>query len=161
MTIRVLSGLQEFSIRKIIAAMLIFLGALASTVLAGDTEYKYDALGRLVEVDHISDGKVVQFCYDDAGNRTSKIVGSASVACGSTGGGGGPPITIANGLTVLPEHTAFYSCRRDNFYGTIVDRCFVLGSNTTVYTQVNSDPPQYETGYSGTLVVEQAYYNTP
>ncbi len=157
MSFRVLRGSANLNIRRITSAGLVIVGMLAVTVRAGDLEYEYDALGRLIEADHVSDGKVVQYCYDAAGNRTSKIVGSSSVSCSSSGS----PITIANGLTVLPQHTSFYSCHTYTIYSTYVEYCVVLGSGTHVYTQVNSDPPQYATGYSGNLVVEAAYYNTP
>ncbi len=40
----------------------------ASTASAGTTTYKYDALGRVVEVDY-PDGSIVYYAYDAAGNR--------------------------------------------------------------------------------------------
>jgi YD repeat-containing protein len=41
----------------------------AGSVLAGDTTYVYDALGRVVEVTY-PDGTVIAYSYDAAGNRT-------------------------------------------------------------------------------------------
>lgn len=46
------------------------LWGLGSAALAGTTTYKYDALGRVVEVDY-PDGSIVYYSYDAAGNRTS------------------------------------------------------------------------------------------
>ncbi len=42
----------------------------ASTAFAGTTTYKYDALGRVIEVDY-PDGSIVTYTYDKAGNRTA------------------------------------------------------------------------------------------
>ncbi len=55
---------------KVIAAMVAGL-VLAGTspAFAGTTTYKYDALGRVIEVDY-PDGSIVQYAYDAAGNRT-------------------------------------------------------------------------------------------
>jgi len=44
--------------------------AVASPALAGTTTYKYDALGRVTEVDY-PDGSIVYYAYDAAGNRIS------------------------------------------------------------------------------------------
>ncbi len=44
----------------------------ASAAQAGTTTYKYDALGRVVEVDY-PDGSIVQYTYDAAGNRTKTV----------------------------------------------------------------------------------------
>jgi YD repeat-containing protein len=41
----------------------------AVTAIAGTTTYKYDALGRVTEVDY-PDGSIVYYTYDAAGNRT-------------------------------------------------------------------------------------------
>ena len=56
-----------------VGALLICCGAAE----AGTTQYQYDALGRLVEV-IFPDGVIVTYAYDQAGNRTSKVVSTNS-----------------------------------------------------------------------------------
>ena len=58
-------------LRKYLTAGLFAAASLvaASSALAGDTVYKYDALGRVIEVDY-PDGSIVYYSYDAAGNRT-------------------------------------------------------------------------------------------
>ena len=41
--------------------------------LAGSVLYEYDALGRLERIVY-DDGTVIEFTYDAAGNRTSRVV---------------------------------------------------------------------------------------
>jgi len=53
----------------VIAAVAGALGGLVSPAFAGTTTYKYDALGRVIEVDY-PDGTKVFYQYDAAGNRT-------------------------------------------------------------------------------------------
>ena len=52
-----------------LAAAMVALGV-ASAAMADTTNYKYDDLGRLVEVDY-PDGSRVAYAYDAAGNRVS------------------------------------------------------------------------------------------
>lgn len=42
--------------------------AMAAPSFAGKTTYKYDTLGRVIEVTY-PDGKKTQYTYDSAGNR--------------------------------------------------------------------------------------------
>lgn len=61
--------------QKRIVQLIAVLGALALAIspnlsFAGTTTYKYDALGRVVEVDY-PDGSIVTYTYDKNGNRTA------------------------------------------------------------------------------------------
>ncbi|MEI9902995.1 MAG: RHS repeat domain-containing protein [Asticcacaulis sp.] len=51
-----------------IAALM--LAAAALPCHAGTTTYKYDTLGRVIEVDY-PDGSIVTYAYDKNGNRTA------------------------------------------------------------------------------------------
>ena len=46
----------------------------ASTVVAVDISYQYDALNRLILVDYGNGQQVIQYSYDDAGNMLAKNV---------------------------------------------------------------------------------------
>ena len=57
-------------------SMLLFCLALLATAdpaEAGSVSYEYDALGRLERIVY-DDGTVIEFVYDAAGNRTSRVV---------------------------------------------------------------------------------------
>ena len=54
----------------ITAAVAVMLAA--GSASAGTTTYKYDALGRVTEVDY-ADGSIVTYTYDAAGNRTQTV----------------------------------------------------------------------------------------
>lgn len=61
--------------RKLIAvAALAFIGLPLSFLPAdaGTTTYKYDAKGRVIEIDY-PNGAVVKYSYDNAGNRTQMV----------------------------------------------------------------------------------------
>jgi len=45
---------------------------MASSANAGTTTYKYDTLGRVIEVDY-PDGSIITYTYDKAGNRTATV----------------------------------------------------------------------------------------
>jgi YD repeat-containing protein len=53
----------------VLAAGAVLLMAASLPAQAGTTTYKYDALGRVSEVDY-PDGSIVYYTYDAAGNRT-------------------------------------------------------------------------------------------
>ena len=63
---RFLSGL---SVLLLAAALL----GTAAPAGAGSVSYEYDALGRLERIVY-DDGTVIEFVYDAAGNRTSRVV---------------------------------------------------------------------------------------
>ncbi len=55
---------------KLTALLAAALMATATVAHAGTTTYKYDTLGRVIEVDY-PDGSIVTYIYDKNGNRTS------------------------------------------------------------------------------------------
>jgi YD repeat-containing protein len=58
------------SFKRMVMAITIMAGfAMAGSVFAGTTTYKYDVQGRVVEIDY-PNGAIVKYTYDNAGNRT-------------------------------------------------------------------------------------------
>ncbi len=68
-----------------VSFMAVFLlGIATSTSVADQVSYTYDALGRLKTVSY-TDGTVVEYHYDPAGNRTSQIVSANGQGSGQGG----------------------------------------------------------------------------
>jgi len=62
--------MNKINVYKIIAALAAAIVFVAGCpAFAGTTTYKYDAHGRVVEIDY-PDGSVIKYTYDSAGNRT-------------------------------------------------------------------------------------------
>ncbi|MGN6424591.1 MAG: RHS repeat domain-containing protein [Asticcacaulis sp.] len=59
-------------LRLAAASGLLALALAGASAHAGTTTYKYDTLGRVVEVDY-PDGTIVKYTYDSAGNRTQTV----------------------------------------------------------------------------------------
>ena len=62
-----------------LSALLVSLPLLtaAHSAIAGSVFYEYDRLGRLERIVY-DDGTVIEFVYDAAGNRTSRVVTSGT-----------------------------------------------------------------------------------
>lgn len=60
---------SAFSIKAIVACVAV---AIAAPVIAGSVAYTYDSLGRLKTATY-SNGVVITYNYDAAGNRTSQV----------------------------------------------------------------------------------------
>jgi YD repeat-containing protein len=61
---------NRFKTLRVTASLLALAGCLmAGAAAAGTTTYKYDALGRVIEVSY-PDGSKIYYSYDAAGNRT-------------------------------------------------------------------------------------------
>lgn len=58
---------------SVLLVSLMLSGMFIGTVAAGSVTYEYDALGRLERIVY-DDGTVIEFVYDAAGNRTSRVV---------------------------------------------------------------------------------------
>jgi YD repeat-containing protein len=80
--------LRRKNIKVFVTAMAVGL-ATVSAANAGTTTYKYDALGRVIQVDY-PDGARITYAYDAAGNRT-RVVSTAS-----------PPSSATVKVVVLP-----------------------------------------------------------
>ena len=74
-------------VKKMLAAFLVVLCLFGSTIPTFAAEYKYDALGRVIEVIYDS-GQTVSYTYDAAGNILS-ITTSNGSADGGKGGSSG------------------------------------------------------------------------
>lgn len=84
---------------KLMACILVALPSLGQSQVA----YEYDERGRLKEADYDS-GKVIEYSYDDAGNRTEvKTTGTGqSDPDPMDFGGGGVIVVPLNGFTIIP-----------------------------------------------------------
>jgi len=58
--------------KNILIVVAALMALCAGQAYAGDTIYKYDAQGRLIEVDYPNGAKVT-YTYDAAGNRTKVV----------------------------------------------------------------------------------------
>ena len=71
------------SARVAVCVVLSFAALSATTAMAGNTTYQYDALGRVVKVTY-PDAKQICYAYDAAGNRT-QVKRQATGTCTATG----------------------------------------------------------------------------
>ncbi len=70
--IRMLRSIPMLGARRL-AGLLLVLLATSGLVLADETRYFYDTLGRVIKVEY-PDGKVVEYEYDPAGNILRRLV---------------------------------------------------------------------------------------
>jgi YD repeat-containing protein len=63
-------------LRTVRAILFAFGAVYLSAALAGSATYLYDSLGRLTQVTY-SNGTVIKYAYDSAGNRTSTVITGA------------------------------------------------------------------------------------
>ena len=96
---------------KAVAVLLTSLAVVAAAIAAtsassGDTKYKYDSLGRVVEVFYPDNTKIT-YAYDQAGNRTQAIAvlnATSSSASSSSGANVAPVCTSqSNTITGIPS----------------------------------------------------------
>lgn len=81
--------------------------AASSAAVGADIDYTYDALGRLIKADYDSANKVDQYCYDELGNRTERIISTSGATCSA-----GPTCFLAiwdSGMTVGGPHNFYIS----------------------------------------------------
>ena len=67
--------IRFFGLPMLLVSLLLF--ATTVPVEAGSVSYEYDALGRLERIVY-DDGTAIEFVYDAAGNRTSRVVTSGT-----------------------------------------------------------------------------------
>lgn len=97
-------------VKKIIATFAAVLCLFGCTVPAFATTYRYDALGRVIEVIYDS-GQTVYYTYDAAGNIVSVTTSNPS-----TGGGTGGSENMGDGGSSYPEQITVTSPDADGSY---------------------------------------------
>ena len=115
----------------IVASVAITAVILASAIAyAGSVTYTYDSLNRLIKAE-FEDGRVLQYTYDAAGNRTA-LYDSAT-----------PPITKA-----IPPGGTYYSGQSVTLTCTDMSG---FGCDKTYYTTDGTTPPTSSSQYSSPI----------
>ena len=86
----------------LVSSPLILGGVATAQSCAADVCYKYDDLGRLIEVNYPGDDRDVGYFFDAAGNRQAVVVAAEGELPLEPPRNGGIIVVPLNGFTVIP-----------------------------------------------------------
>ena len=115
-------------LKKISFILSILFYFFVSLSFAGTTTYQYDDLNRLIRAQY-PDSKVVQYTYDAAGNRVSKVIRGGGFSPGDANGDGSTNVQDVIGIinVILDTGTASGSpdCNEDGSVNVLDVICVI------------------------------------
>lgn len=161
---KIIQRLKSSLILFLIIISVLFINIIPSLAADGNLKYYYDDLGRLINIENIISGKLLEYQYDEVGNRTQKgtydsyfTITAMPVSNGSIFPAGTNPVPAG--------HTKTFSITPATGYvisDVIVDSLSVGPVETYVFPPVNSNHTISASfiAASGDVSIGSIYYPT-